>query len=216
MIPQKTIKGTKRTAHLTKRRTVKVVRIVSKSHLLHSKKTWLGVGAIAVLSIFWILPAFAGAAPGKLGYSIKRGEESLASNLAPLSSWRSSLRLDFANNRVSEAAYVANQANENGDKNQTKTAATINGLLDTYENTYEARTATLNQDLENGVKVSKPIAQGSQKVAVTTYTTLESLLLQAPDASQLSVLTAIDDTQQNIASLNDALGNVPLSASDFS
>jgi DNA repair exonuclease SbcCD ATPase subunit len=216
MIPKKIVKGARKTAHSTKRRTIKLAKTVKKSRLVHTRKTWLGVGIIAVLIVFWILPAFAGAVPGKLGYSIKRGEESLVSNLAPLSSWRSSLRLDFANNRVSEAAYVANQANESGDKNQAKTAATINGLLDTYENTYEARTAALNQDLENGVKVSKSTAQGSQKGAVTIYTTLESLLLQAPDASQLSVLTAIDDTQQNIASLNDALGNVPILASDFS
>jgi len=216
MIPKKIIRGAKKTAHSTQRSTVKLAKSVTKSRLIHERKTWFGAGIVALVAVFWLLPAFAGAAPGKLGYSIKRGEESLASNLAPLSSWRSALRLDFANNRVSEAAYVANQANENGDKNQTKTAKTINGLLDTYENTYEARTASLNQDLENGVKVSKSNAKEAQKDAVNTYTTLESLLLQAPDASQLSVLTAIDDTQQNIATLNDALDNVPLSASDFS
>jgi len=101
-------------------------------------------------------------------------------------------------------------------RDRAKTAATINGLLDTYENTYEARTTALNQDLNNNVKVSKAIAQEGRKDTANTYATLESLLLQAPDASQLSVLTAINDTQQNIAILNDAFGAVPLSASDFS
>jgi len=212
----KVVGKTSRAVHFSKRKAIGLTRTVSKSHLLRSHKAWLGTAIATVAVVFWLVPAFAGAAPGKLGYSIKRGEESVASSLAPLSSWRSSLRLDFANNRVSEAAYVANQANENGDKNQAKTAKTINNLLGAYENTYEARTAALNQDLENGIKVSKSHATEAQKDAVTTYTTLESLLLQAPDASQLSVLTAIDDTQQNIATLNDVLGSVPLSASDFS
>lgn len=205
MMLKKIARQAHKTAGSTKRKLAKL-----------TPKAWTGIGILVVIAMLWLLPAFAGAAPGRLGYAIKRGEESVASNLAPLSSWRSALRLDFANNRVSEAAYVANQANENGDKNQAKTAKTINSLLGTYEDTYEARTAALNQDLENGVKVSKTSSTEAQKDAINTYTILESLLLQAPGASQLSILTAIDDVQQNIAALNDALGSVPLSPSDFS
>jgi chromosome segregation ATPase len=213
---KKVVGTTKKAAHSSRRHTYKVTRTVHRSYKRHPRRNWLGTGAIAIIVVFGLLPAFAAAAPGQAGYAIKRGEESIVSNLAPLSSWRSALRLDFADNRVSEAAFVATRANENGDKNEAKTATTINGLLDTYENTYEAQTAAINQDLSNKVKVSVSSANGAQKDAVNSYTTLESLLLQAPGASQLSVLTAIDATQQNIATLNDALGVVPLSPSDFS
>lgn len=194
----------------------KQVKKASNSKYAKDKRVWAVAVALGLGVVFWILPAYAATAPGQLGYSIKRSEESLISNLAPLSSWRRQLRLDFANNRVTEAAYVANRANQSGDKNQAKTAATINGLLDAYKNTYEAQTAVFNKAIDNNTKLSKATATGAQNNAVYAYTTLESLLLQAPDASQLSVLTAINDTQQNIATLKDVLGSVPLSASDFS
>jgi hypothetical protein len=113
----KVVGTTKRAAHSTKHKAHKLTRSVRKTHR-HIRTHKIGASAlvIALVAILWLLPAFAGAAPGQLGYAIKRGEESIASNLAPLSSWRNALRLDFANNRVSEAAYVANQANENGDQ----------------------------------------------------------------------------------------------------
>lgn len=196
--------------------TKRQAKKVAKSPYVKDKRVW-GVAVLVVAAVvFWILPAYDAAAPGQLGYSIKRGEESLISSLAPLSSWRDQLRLDFANNRVTEAAYIANQANQGGDKDPVKTAKTINSLLDTYKATYEAQTAVLNKEIDNNTKISKKTATDAQNNAVTAYTTLESLLLQAPDASQLSVLTAINDTQLNIATLKDALGSVPLSASDFS
>jgi hypothetical protein len=188
---------------------------LTSNHYIKDRRVWGGVGAVLIL-VLWVLPTFAAQGPGQVGYSIKRSEQALAASLTPIPSWRQALQLDFANDRVSEAAYVANQANQSGDKNPAKTAKTINSLLDSYETTYEARTASLNQGLENGAKPSKADATHAQKDAVNTYTTLEALLLQAPDASQLAVLTAIDDTQQNIATLSDALGAVPLSASDFS
>ncbi len=202
----------KKVARTTKRRALKL----SKSSYAHDRKVWAAVAVVIVAVVFWLLPTFAAAAPGQLGYAIKRGEETLLSNLAPLPSWRDSLRLDFANNRVSEAAYVADRANEVGNKDQARTAATISSLLDTYENAYQIRTASLNQQLDSSKKPAKSAATGARKAAVRTYATLELLRLQAPPSAQLAVLTAIDDTQQNIAALNDALAQVPLSASDFS
>ncbi len=188
---------------------------VSRSPYLRDRRVWAAAVVVILLIVFWILPAYAAAAPGQIGYSIKRGEETVVSNLAPLSSWRDSLRLDFANDRVAEAAYVANQANERGDKNEPKTAATISSLLYTYENTYEARTMALNQTLSRGKKPAKSDVQEAQTDAVTTYTTLQLLRLQAPDAAQLAILTAIDDTQTHLAALGDALVIKPLSVSDL-
>ena len=192
------------------------LRKVGKSKYAKDKKVWLAT-VIAVLAVvFWLLPAYGAKAPGQLGYAIKRGEEFLVSNLAPLSSWRDSLHLDFANNRVFEVAYVANQADKNSRSDQAKTAATINNLLETYEKVYQARTAALNQKLTDGKKSSKADLLGAQKNAVTTYDDLQLLRLQAPDGAQLAVLGAIDDTQRHLATLNDALGAKPLSASDLS
>ena len=180
------------------------------------KRVW-SAAVIAILAVvFWVLPVYAAKAPGQLGYSIKRGEEFLASNLAPLSSWRYRLRLDFANDRVFEAAYVANQADQNSKSNQAKIVATVNGLLGAYENVYRARTAALNQKLADGKKTPKADLSGAQKAAIATYDDLQLLRLQAPDGAQLSVLGAIDDTQRNLAALSDALGAAPLSASDLS
>jgi DNA repair exonuclease SbcCD ATPase subunit len=206
----------KKPINSVKQSTSKTSWIASTSRWLRRRIRWIGVGAVVVLAVFWALPTFAGSAPGQFGYSIKRAEESLAANLAPFSSWRSSLQLNFADNRLTEAEYVANQANQNGDKNPAETAATINGLLDSYQNTYEAQTVSRNQDLDNGVKGSLTDPSEALRDAANSYATLESLLLQAPAGSQLAVLTAIDSTQRNIATLNDALGSVPLSASDFS
>lgn len=202
-------------AHTVAQKLVATGRGIGSSKLVRDRRTWIGAGVVVLAVGLWILPGYAGAVAGDPGYSIKRGEETVIANLAPLSSWRSDLRLRFANNRVAEAAHVANQANQNGSTDQTKTAATITGLLDAYEGTYEARTAALNRDLNDGKKLSKPGAQATLRKVVNTYTTLELLRLQAPDAAQQAVLTAVDDTQQNIAALSDVLGSVPLSDSDF-
>src|SRR5882672_7722104 len=91
---------------------------VSKSKYAKDKRVWAMAVAAITLVVFWALPTFAAKAPGQLGYGIKRGEESVVSNLAPLGSWRESLKLDFASNRVAEAAYMANQANQNSHSNQ--------------------------------------------------------------------------------------------------
>src|SRR6266702_6269585 len=147
----KYIRKTKTALKKTKRQ----LRKISKSRYIKDKRIWTVALVAIVLAVFWVLPAFAAKAPGQVGYGIKRAEESIASNLAPLSSWRDSLRLNFANRRVAEAAYVANQANQNSHSNQTKTAATITNLLNTYEDVYEVRTATLNQELSNNKKPSK-------------------------------------------------------------
>ena len=189
---------------------------VSRAPLWHSRKFWVGFGIGALLVVFGLLPALAAAAPGQLGYPIKRVEESVLAHLTPVSSWRNTLELNFADSRVAEALYVANRDNQRGNKNDAKTAATINSLLDSYQNAYEAQTVAYNQDFKNGVKLSKDSVTQDQKDAVSAYTALQSLLLQAPDASQLSVLTAIDATQQNIAILSDSQASVPLSASDLS
>lgn len=189
---------------------------VSKSRYVRNPRIWIPELILVLAVIFWALPAFAAKAPGQLGYSIKRGEEAVISNLAPLPSWRDSLKLDFANNRIAEAAYVANQANQNNHSDQTKTAKTINDLLGTYEDVYETRTASLNQKLKDNKKPSKANLLGYQAYAADTYDELQLLRLQAPPTSQLAVLTSIDDTQQNLAALNDALGLRPLSDSDLS
>ena len=202
----------KKFGHVAKKQVIRV----GKSPYIHNRKVWAIAGVIILATIFWVLPTFAAKAPGQLGYAIKRGEESLAENLAPFSSWRESLRLDFAANRITEAAYVANQADEQSNKDEIKTAATIKDLLGSYESTYEARFTALNQQFAQGKKPSSGDSKGAQISAVNAYTELQLLRIQAPEASQLAVLTAIDDTQQNIAALSDALGEVPLSASDFS
>ena len=145
----------------------------------------------------------------------KRSEEWVASNLAPLPSWRENFRLDFANNRVSEAAYVANHANKNPDSNQSKAAKTVNELLDSYEATYETHMDIINKNLNSGKKLSKTAAQDALDDAVNTYTVLQLLRLQAPASSQLAVLTSIDDTQRYVAAIGDTLGRVPLSAAIF-
>jgi chromosome segregation ATPase len=189
---------------------------ISKSRHVKNPRTWAPMLILVLAIVFWALPTFVAKAPGQLGYGIKRSEEAVISNLAPLPSWRESLKLDFANNRVAEAAYVANQANQNGHSSQTKTAATINGLLGTYEDVYETRTATLNQKLKDNTKPSKANLLEYQTDAADTYDELQLLRLQAPSTSQLAVLTSIDDTQQNLAVLNDALGLRPLSNSDLS
>jgi len=181
-----------------------------------NKKLTAAIVITLMAVVFWVLPAHVAKAPGQLGYGIKRGEEALVSNLAPLSNWRDQLRLDFANNRVAEAAYVANRADQKSNSSQAKTAKTISGLLSTYEDVYENRTATLNQELTDGKKIPKTDAMEFQKDAADTYDELQLLRLQAPDAAQLAVLTSIDDTQQNLAALSDALGTKPLSASDLS
>ena len=193
----------------------KVIR-VSKSRYIRNPHIWIPALVLILAIIFWALPAFAAKAPGQLGYGIKRGEEAVISSLAPLPSWRESLRLDFANNRVTEAAYVANQADQNSHSKQAKTATTINNLLGTYEDVYEARTAALNQKLDSGKKLPKADLLGAQRNVVDTYDNLQLLRLQAPPASQLAVLTSIDDAQQNLAVLSDALGLRPLSDGDLS
>ena len=202
----------KKAAHATKRHLHKLHKFVNAHH----QKVWIGVVIVVLAAVFWALPTYAAKAPGQLGYAIKRGEEALASNLAPLPSWRDQLRLDFADNRVAEAAYVADQANQNATANQTKTAATINSLLGTYEQVYEARTTTLNQKLADHKKIPKADAMEFQRDDVDTYDDLQLLRLQAPPEAQLAVLTSIDDTQTNIAALGDALGAKPLSTADLS
>lgn len=194
----------------------KQIKKASKSKYAKDKRVWAGATAVLVVLVVWVLPTFAAKAPGQLGYGIKRAEESLASNLAPLSSWRETLKLDFANNRVAEAAYVASQANQYSHSNQAKTAQTINGLLTTYEDVYQRRTAQLNQDLKDNKKPSKADLLEFQSEAADTYDELQLLRLQAPPTSQLAVLTSIDDTQQNIAVVSDALGARPLSNGDLS
>src|SRR6266568_2913937 len=208
----KYVRKTKTVLKQTKRQLKKI----SKSKYIRNKAIWTAALVAIVLVVFWVLPAFAAKAPSQLGYGIKRTEESIVSNLAPLSSWRESLRLDFANRRVVEAAYVANQASQNSHSNQTKTAATINNLLSAYENTYEARTAALSQKLNNNHKPSKVELQKFQTAAADTYDELQLLRLQAPSTSQLAVLISIDDTQQNLATISDALGLRPLSNGDLS
>jgi len=208
----KYIRKTKAVLKQTKRQ----IKKISKSKYVKDRRIWSAALVVIVIIVFCALPAFAAKAPGQLGYEIKRAEESVASNLAPLSSWRESLRLDFANRRVVEAAYVADQARQNSHSNQAKMAATINNLLSTYENTYEARTTALNQRLNNNNKPSKAELQKFQAAAAGTYDDLQLLRLQAPSTSQLAVLVSIDDTQQNLATISDALGLRPLSNSDLS
>ncbi len=190
------------------------LRNVPWSEYAKDKRVW--AAAILILAVFWVLPTFAAKAPDQLGYSIKRAEEAAASNLAPLGSWRNALRLEFANRRVAEAAYVANQANRSGHNNQAKTAATINGLLGSYEATYETQAAALNRNLDNNKRPSKASLLKFQADTARIYDDLQLLRLQAPSASQLAVLTSIDDTQQALAILSDGLGTRPLSDSDLS
>ena len=212
----KLIRSAGRQLKRTARSITKRVRGISKSAYVRDRKVWAGVIIIILAAVLWALPTYAAKAPGQLGYSIKRGEEFLASNLAPLPSWRDQLRLDFANNRVLEAAYIADQANRNGTADQAKTAVTINDLLGTYESVYEARTTALNQKLADHAKIPKADATEFQRDAVDTYDELQLLRLQAPAKAQLAVLTSIDDAQTNIAALKDALGAKPLSTSDLS
>jgi hypothetical protein len=213
---KKLTQHTKHSVHSTRRVARRATRIVRKSPIVHDHRIWVAGGVIVLLAVFWALPTFAAKAPGQLGYNIKRAEESIASNLAPLSSWRDSLKLDFANNRVFEAAYIANKANQSGHSNQAKTASTINNLLNTYEDVYEARTSALNQKLDDNKKLSKTALQKSQTSTADTYDELQLLRLQAPPTSQLAVLTSIDDTQQNLAAISDGLGLRPLSNGDLS
>ncbi|MGC1176996.1 MAG: hypothetical protein WA843_02900 [Candidatus Saccharimonadales bacterium] len=197
-------------------RAQRQLKKISRSKYAHDRRVWVATTIIVLAVIFWALPTYAARAPGQLGYGIKRGEEFLASNLAPLPSWRDQLRLDFADNRVIEAGYVADRANQNPTSNPTKTATTINELLGSFENIYEIRTSSLNQKLTDNKKISKADAAEFRKDAVGTYDELQLLRVQAPGAAQLSVLTSIDDVQQNIAALSDHLGAKPLSASDVS
>lgn len=202
----------KRAARSTKRHA----RRLSKSAYVHDRRAWAAAAIVILAVVFWALPTYAAKAPGQLGYAIKRAEESLASNLAPLPSWRDQLRLDFADNRVLEAGYVADHANQSPNKNPAKTTATINELLSSFENVYEVHTSGLNQKLTDNKKISKADANEFLKDAVGTYDELQLLRVQAPGGAQLSVLTSIDDVQQNIAALNDNLGVKPLSAADLS
>jgi len=195
----------------SKRRITKI----STSKYLQGRRVWAGGIVVIILIIFWILPAFAAKAPGQMGYSIKRGEEWLVANLAPLPNWRENLRLDFANNRVNEAAYVADHANRHSVTDTSKTTATINNLLGSYESAYEPVLDELDKQLNAGKKPEQEAIKDHQDDVVNIYTTLQLLRLQAPPTSQLAVLTAVDDTQRYLAALNDALGTVPLSASDF-
>ena len=210
---------TNRYAHEAERlldTTEKEIQNLSHSKYAKGKRLWASVIVVVLASIFWALPAYAAKAPGQLGYGIKRFEESVAANLAPLSSWRDALKLDFANNRVAEAAYVADQANQNSHSKPAETAKTINDLLGSYEDEYEARTINLNQQIKDNKKPAKADLKEFQADAADTYDELQLLRLQAPSTSQLAVLTSIDDTQQNIATLGDALGQRPLSNSDLS
>jgi hypothetical protein len=196
----------KRTVHTMKRTVGKAARAVRKSPIVHDRRVWAASIIVILVTVFWALPAFAAKAPGQLGYGIKRAEEAIVSNLAPLSSWRDSLRLDFANERVLEAAYVADRDNQSTHRNQAKTAATINSLLSAYEDVYTARTVALNQKLSDNKKPSKAALQEYRIDAAGTYDELQLLRLQAPSTSQLAVLTSIDDTRQNLETVSDALG----------
>jgi chromosome segregation ATPase len=193
----------------------KGVKKASKSRYVTDKRFWVVPVVTITVVVFGALPAYAAKAPGQLGYGIKRGEESLVSHLAPLSSWRENLRLDFANKRVSEAAYVADQANEHGNKDAAKTTATIMSLLGSYVSAYEDKLGSLDKQLNHGQKPSRSVVEDYQHDAIRTYSTLQLLRLQAPATAQLAVLTAVDDTQQYLATVSDALGQVPLSVSDF-
>jgi DNA repair exonuclease SbcCD ATPase subunit len=211
----KLIKVVKRRSKQTVRFLKRGARKLRKSAYTRDRKVWAGAALVLLVAVFWALPTYAAKAPGQLGYGIKRGEEVLIANLAPLPSWREDFRLEFANNRVLEAAYVADHANQSHANNPVKTAATINGLLGTFENVYEARTASLNQKLTDRKKISKADATEFRKDAIGTYDELQLLRVQAPGGAQLAVLTSINDVQQNIAALNDNLGIKPLSAGDL-
>jgi len=185
------------------------------------------------------LPTYAAAAPGQIGYPIKRAEEAVVVALAPTSGLRDSLKLDFAVRRVREAAYIANQADQagtestigyllnhglanyvyaatNSSQDEAKTAATINDLLLQFESTYKNNTEQLDQTVDQDKKISQTDAEKFRKNTVDIYTRLELLRLQAPSAAQLSVLTSIDTIQQNLAVVNDLLGKAPISVSDVS
>ncbi len=205
-----------RVARITKRKVGRVARKFYKSSAVHDRRVLIASSIAVLIVIFWALPTFAAKAPGQLGYGIKRFEESVAVALTPIEGRREALKLGFANRRVYEAVYVADQANQNSRSKSAETAKTINDLLGTYEDVYEARTTELNQKLKDNKKPAKADLKEYQTDAADTYDELQLLRLQAPPTSQLAVLTSIDDTQQNLAAVSDALGVRPLSDSDLS
>jgi predicted nucleic acid-binding Zn-ribbon protein len=205
-------------------------QIVRISHMRYVQdwRLWTAVGVILLIVIFWALPTFAAKAPGQLGYGVKRLEESTAVNLAPTSGWRDRLRLDFATRRVTEAGYVATHADgssrgkvyaatpDNITPDNTKAANTINTLLSQFAAAYQGSTTKLTSNLTQNKKPKTAEAKRLQQQAVQTYAALALLRVEAPDASQISVLTGVNTVQTNIATVNDTLGRPPLSSSDVS
>lgn len=182
---------------------------------------------IMILAIIFIaLPLWVAQAPGKLGYGIKRVEESAAIAMAPTNDIRNSLRLGFAKQRVDEAAYVATHSQESGGNqahaaanvqiapDNAKAAATINQLVSEFVSTYQGYTTTLSNNIDQNRKPDSAATKQLQKQAVQIYAALALLRVEAPDAAQTSVLTGVDTIQKNIATAGDAIGAPPLSSSD--
>src|SRR5258708_22668597 len=109
----------------------------------------------------------------------------------------------YAEERVAEAAGVSDRLASEPAAKQVTDAQTIQDLLGEYRQTYATSILQLNQQINEGAKISQSSLQANEQRDARVYEALVALRLSAPPEAQASVLQAIGTLQSRIAVVED-------------
>lgn len=175
---------------------------------------WPLLGGLALLiAALWVSQAFA-AAPGQIGYPVKRAMESISTFAAIGRDAKEDKQAGNAGRRVEEAVSIVHSIADQTPEQQITSSQTIQNLLEEYVKNYATRTTGLSQSINDDTKFSnKELSDDLQRNA-RIYTRLIELRLEAPPTAQATILQAINMMQTNIATLQDALRTAPVTPGD--
>lgn len=175
---------------------------------------WYLLVGLVVPFLLWWMGATHAAAPGDIGYPIKRAFEDTVTFFTFSQHTKDDLRATNAEERVEESSMVADRVSNESPEKQVTDSQTIQNLLKEYMESYSASTTGLSQDINKDTKFDNNDLNNDLNRDANAYTLLMKLRLEAPPAAQAAVLQSINLLQSNIATIQDALHAAPVTPDD--
>ncbi|HKR81462.1 MAG TPA: DUF5667 domain-containing protein [Candidatus Saccharimonadales bacterium] len=174
---------------------------------------YLLAGLVVLLGVWWMGVADA-AAPGDLGYPIKRAYERIITFFTYGNHATTDVQANYAAERVNEALRLADRMSAQPEKQQAATTQTMQRLLEDYLKSYGTGTTGVSQDINRDAKFDNQDLNNDLQRDVRIYIALMQLRLEAPPAAQATVLQSLSLLQTNIATIQDALHTAPVTPGD--